>query len=107
MNPESVSILARRGVELGTRVQGIRVQFRGKTMRVRVSQDAPTLDLGAGGFAPKQVWKLRFSALLQPPPREKETVLNLETGRTYVLTAVTPSSGSPSSCEHLATAVWQ
>ena len=107
MNPHAIQDLARRGVETGNCVQGIRVQFRGKEIRVRVSQDAPTLDLTPGGFSPKQLWKIRFSSRIQPPPSEGEKVKNLRTGKTYVVTGVIPADDNSSCAEHMATATWQ
>lgn len=87
--------------------QGTLVEFRGRTLRVRISTAPAALDLDSGGFSQKQNWRIRFPGTLMPAPSVLETVKDKASGRTYVLRGVVPAGMSALSSEHIADAEWQ
>ena len=107
MNRDQISRFASRGAAVASETQGTLVRFRGETLRKRISPTAPTLDLDEGGFSPRQQWKLRFPASVLPVPAALEKVVEISSGRTFVLTGVIPAGVNALSAEHVATAEWQ
>jgi hypothetical protein len=86
-------------------LMGVDVEFRGATVRVLISPDAPSLDLATGGFHTKQLWKIRMPATISPAPAPLERITTAS-GRYYVVTSCIPATGAPQSREHVVQAEW-
>lgn len=81
---------------------GVRVMFRSDALDIPAPSIDPTLALGDGGYREGAVYRLRFPASVQPPPRAKEIVAEIATGRRYhILTCVPAVEGAPNAHEHI------
>ena len=107
MNRDQIRRFAARGAALASDTQGTLVEFRGRTLRVRISTAPPALDLDSGGFSQKQNWRIRFPGSVTPAPAVLETVKDKASGKTYILRGVVPAGSSALASEHIADAEWQ
>lgn len=81
---------------------GVRVLFRTNTMDIPAPSIDPTMALEDGGYREGAVYKLRFPASLQPPPRAKEMVTEIATGTRYhIMTCVAAVRGAANGHEHV------
>jgi hypothetical protein len=86
-------------------LHGVDVSFRGAIVRVTIAPAPPSLDLTTGGFATKQVWRIRLPSSITPAPQEMEHITTAS-GRYYVITSVLPPTGAAHMQEYLVEAEW-
>jgi hypothetical protein len=86
-------------------VHGVDVEFRGGRVRVLISAAPASLDLMAGGFSTKQVWKIRMPSSITPVPKPLERITTVS-GRYYVITSVLSPTGAAQMQEHVVEAEW-
>jgi len=79
--------------------------FRGQQITLAISSSESALNLESGGFRESAGWRIRFPATVQPPPKMKEKVEEVGTGRIFYITGIRHAAADASIAqEHLADA---
>lgn len=102
MNPASLASFSRAAARQRTGLFGTRVIFRGSEITIARPTVDPSFVLDSGGYREGAVFRLRFPAEIQPPPKAKESVQEISSGQKYLLVTCIPASAdSPLAQEHI------
>lgn len=100
MDPAQLLAFNQDAAKGRTELFGVPALFRGVQIRVIESSGAQTMANESGGQRIDDSWRIRIPAEVQPAPRVKESIVQIGTGRAFVITGVVPADPNSTSVQY-------